>query len=100
MDLSGGQVSPARLLVDTDNDGVLDGTELGLSNPEGLNTDPGDFIADADGLLVGNVFNVEFLNYRAANFDPIRHGYFHYVVMPHGYGGSSSSGYAELPATT
>jgi len=34
--------------ADTDNDGLLDGTEIGLTAPQGSDTDLGVFIADAD----------------------------------------------------
>ncbi|MGZ4728468.1 MAG: fibronectin type III domain-containing protein [Acidimicrobiales bacterium] len=64
----------------------------------------GNLISDADG-QINVTFDVsglgfggsEFLNLKAANFAPNRNGYFHYVLMPHRYNGSDSSGVAELP---
>ncbi|XXF76448.1 Ig-like domain-containing protein [Myxococcaceae bacterium GXIMD 01537] len=41
-----GETSP--LLADTDGDGLADGTELGLTTPQGSNTDPAHFTPDAD----------------------------------------------------
>ncbi|MBX7116012.1 MAG: tandem-95 repeat protein [Myxococcaceae bacterium] len=35
-------------LADTDGDGIQDGTELGLTSPQGVNTKPGTFVPDAD----------------------------------------------------
>jgi hypothetical protein len=35
-------------VADSDVDGILDGTEIGLAAPQGLNSDPAVFIADAD----------------------------------------------------
>jgi len=49
---------------------------------------------DASGLGFGGA---EFLNIKTANFASNRNGYFHYVLMPHSYNGSASSGVAELP---
>ncbi len=57
----------------------------------------GSLIPDADGILVGGVFSPEFIGYRSEYFDPSRHGYFHYTILPHHYGGSTSSGQAEFP---
>ena len=58
----------------------------------------GNMIADANGVLAGGVNNSEFQNYKVANFDANRHGYFHYTILPHRYNtNSSSSGQAELP---
>lgn len=57
----------------------------------------GNFINDADGVLSGGVFSAEFQDHRAANFDPLRRGYFHYTILPHRYGATSSSGQAEFP---
>lgn len=82
-----------------------------LSNPDGVNGitlhndygqggvfTSGTVVADADGVLVGDVFGTEFRAVKAANFAPLRQGYFHYVVLPHNYNtNSTSSGYAELP---
>ncbi|MDH3706168.1 MAG: hypothetical protein OES57_08875 [Acidimicrobiia bacterium] len=57
----------------------------------------GNLIADADGVIAGGVGGAEFSAYKAANFAPERNGYFHYVLLPHRYGtSSSSSGQAEL----
>ncbi len=57
----------------------------------------GNLINDPDGVLGGG-FNAEFQAHKAANFATNRHGYFHYVLMPHRYNTSSgSSGLAELP---
>jgi hypothetical protein len=60
----------------------------------------GNLIA-GDGQLYGTVFGADYQNYEAANFASNRHGYFHYVLMPHTYddttGNTSSSGYAALP---
>jgi hypothetical protein len=58
----------------------------------------GNLIPDADGVLTGGVNDAEFLNHKSSNFDSNRHGYFHYVILPHRYNtNSSSSGQAELP---
>jgi hypothetical protein len=58
----------------------------------------GNLIADADGVLTGGVNSAEFQNHKSANFNSNRHGYFHYVILPHRYNTtSSSSGQAELP---
>jgi hypothetical protein len=58
----------------------------------------GNVIADADGVLTGDVDGAEFYWHRAANFAPERDGYFHYVILPHRYNtNSDSSGQAELP---
>lgn len=58
----------------------------------------GNLVPDADGVIAGNVFNADFLNIKAANFDTNRLGYFRYVLQPHRYDTSSgSSGYAALP---
>jgi hypothetical protein len=57
----------------------------------------GNFIADADGILVGNVFSSEFQEYRSANMAANRHGYFHYTIFAHEYSDwPGSSGYAEI----
>lgn len=57
----------------------------------------GNLVADADGVLVGAVFDTEFQNYKTANFASARFGYFHYVLLPHRYDtNSGSSGYAEI----
>jgi alpha-tubulin suppressor-like RCC1 family protein len=58
----------------------------------------GNFVADADGVIARATGGSDFRNYKAANFAANRHGYFHYVLMPHRYGTTSnSSGFAELP---
>lgn len=58
----------------------------------------GNLIADADGVLTGGVSGSEFYSKKNANFASNRHGYFHYVLLPHHYNTSStSSGQAELP---
>ncbi|MFT5260533.1 MAG: hypothetical protein ACI9J2_000442 [Saprospiraceae bacterium] len=58
----------------------------------------GNFIDDVNGVLVGGVNQSEFGLYKAANFDALRNGYFHYVILPHHYNTTSgSSGQAELP---
>lgn len=58
----------------------------------------GNLIADADGVLTAGVDDPEYVSLKAANFDPNRSGYFHYVILPHRYGtNSASSGQAELP---
>jgi len=59
--------------------------------------DGGNFINDADGVLVGGVSNSEFQTYKSANFASNRLGYFHYTILPHRYDtNSSSSGQAEI----
>jgi len=56
----------------------------------------GNFINDADGVLVGG-FGPEYQAYKAANFANDRNGYFHYVLLPHRYDtNSGSSGLAEI----
>ena len=58
----------------------------------------GNLIVDPDGVLSGGVNGSEFKNYKTANFDPAREGYFHYTILPHRYNtDSGSSGQAELP---
>ena len=58
----------------------------------------GNLIPDADGVLTLGVNSDEFVAIKNTNFNPNRHGYFHYVLMPHRYNTtSSSSGQAELP---
>jgi hypothetical protein len=57
----------------------------------------GNLVADADGVIAGNVFGADYLGIRASNFAPARAGKFHYVLMPHRYAtNSTSSGYAEI----
>jgi hypothetical protein len=57
----------------------------------------GNRVADADGVLVGNVFAQEFQGYKSAHFAANRSGFFHYVLHPHRYDtNSGSSGYAEI----
>ena len=58
----------------------------------------GNLIFDSDGRLNGGVNGAEFINHKNLNFNSNRHGYFHYVLLPHRYNFSSgSSGQAELP---
>ncbi|MFQ5428399.1 MAG: hypothetical protein ACE5EZ_05400, partial [Thermodesulfobacteriota bacterium] len=58
----------------------------------------GNLISDVDGVLTGGVNSPEFQAHKAANFASNRHGYFHYVILPHRYNtNSGSSGQAELP---
>ncbi len=45
--------------------------------------------------LIGRV-DGEFLDYKAAHFDPLRKGVFHYVLAVHRYDGTNSSGWAEI----
>jgi hypothetical protein len=57
----------------------------------------GNLIADPDGVLSSGVSGSEFLDYKSANFNSNRDGYFHYTMLPHRYNTSSnSSGQAEL----
>jgi hypothetical protein len=57
----------------------------------------GNFIPDADGILIGSVFGSEFQSYRSANLAPNRAGYFHYTLFAHEYSDiPGSSGYAEI----
>ncbi len=57
----------------------------------------GNAITDADGVLSSGVNSSEFVGIKSANFATNRNGYFHYIVMPHRYNGtSSSSGQAEI----
>lgn len=58
----------------------------------------GSAIDDANGVLKEGVNGSEFLDHKRSNFDPRRHGYFHYTILPHRYDtDSTSSGQAELP---
>jgi hypothetical protein len=62
----------------------------------------GNLVTDPDGNIIvtfeaSGFGGAEFLNYKAANFASNRNGYFHYVLMPHSYNSSGSSGVAELP---
>jgi len=54
----------------------------------------GNFIADADGNVDG--LGPEFYEYKSANFDANRNGYFHYALHPHRYNDGNSSGLAEI----
>jgi len=57
----------------------------------------GNLIPDADGVLSSGVGSPEFVNYKSANLDPNRVGYFHYTILPHRYNTTSgSSGQAEI----
>jgi hypothetical protein len=57
----------------------------------------GTVVADADGVIAGGVDGADYLGYKAANFSPLREGYFHYVLNPHRYNTTSgSSGQAEI----
>lgn len=57
----------------------------------------GTFVADADGVIHGGVNNAEYAAIKAANFSPLREGYFHYVLFLHNYNtNSNSSGQAEI----
>ena len=62
----------------------------------------GKLVADTDGNVnitteASGFGGAEFLNLKAANFAPIRNGYFHYVLFAHTYNNSASSGISELP---
>ncbi len=57
----------------------------------------GNVINDSDGVITDGVNDTEFNNHKIANFADNRHGYFHYVIMPHQYNNGYSSGQAELP---
>ena len=56
--------------------------------------DGGNLIADDDGDITG--FGADWAAYKAANFDSIRSGYFHYAFHPHSYNNGNSSGRAEI----
>ncbi|MEQ9400562.1 MAG: putative Ig domain-containing protein, partial [Longimicrobiales bacterium] len=56
----------------------------------------GTLIADADGVLTGDIASQEYADLLAANFATNRNGYFHWVLMPHTYGGTNSSGQAFI----
>lgn len=57
----------------------------------------GTLVADADGVLSGDVTGSEYQNYKAANLAPNRQGYFHYTLHVHNYNlTSGSSGNAEI----
>jgi hypothetical protein len=56
----------------------------------------GNLVVDANGFINGGVGDAEFAGHKAANFAANRNGFFHYVLMPHRYGGSGSSGQAEI----
>lgn len=57
----------------------------------------GNFVSDADGVLVGGVNSPEFQGYKSSHFADERRGYFHYAILPHRYNStSSSSGQAEI----
>lgn len=57
----------------------------------------GSLIADADADLAGGVSGSEFGGYKNTHFASLRFRYFHYVILPHTYNGTSSSGQAEMP---
>ncbi len=86
----------------TNPDGTT-GVHLIADYGQGAPFTGGNLIADADG-QINVTFDAapgfggsEFLNMKSANFAANRNGYFHYVLMPHRYNGSDSSGVAELP---
>ena len=56
--------------------------------------DRGNLISDADGNVDG--LGTEYYDYKAANFDANRDGYFHYNMHPHQYNFGGSSGLAEI----
>jgi len=57
----------------------------------------GNLVADADGVLSGDVNGSEYQNYKAANLAANRLGYFHYNLHAHNYNvNSGSSGVAEI----
>jgi hypothetical protein len=60
------------------------------------------FDADGDGTVQGSVSGDQYNNHYAVDFAAGRHGYFHYVLMPHRYvasdGKNTYSGVAELSA--
>lgn len=57
----------------------------------------GNLVADADGVLSGDVIGAEYQNYKAANLAANRQGYFHYALHVHNYNvNSGSSGNAEI----
>lgn len=73
------------------------GINVVLDHGQGGALTGGNVIADADGVLSSGVNSNEFRNLKNANMATNRHGYFHYIVMPHRYNGTSnSSGQAEL----
>ncbi len=57
----------------------------------------GNYIFDSNGFINGYLGG-EFLEHKSINFSANRHGYFHYVIMPHQYanGTTASSGLAEI----
>jgi hypothetical protein len=87
----------------TNPDGTT-GVHLIADYGQGAPFKGGNLVADADG-QINVTYDVsglgfggsEFLTIKAANFAANRNGYFHYVLMPHRYNGSQSSGVAELP---
>ena len=57
----------------------------------------GNLVPDADGVIADGVSGGDFTSIKAANFAANREGVFHYVLMPHRYGlTSTSSGQAEV----
>jgi hypothetical protein len=57
----------------------------------------GNYVPDANGALVGHVTGAEFIAIKAANLATERVGVFHYVLLPHQYDTSGSSGASERP---
>jgi hypothetical protein len=58
----------------------------------------GNLVPDADGVIAGGVNGADFNAIKAAHFDPLRGGYFHYVLLPHRFNiNSNASGQAETP---
>ena len=75
------------------------GVDLIVDYGQGGNFLGGNKVA-GDGVIAGEVNNpndTTFDAVKAANFNAGRNGYFHYVLMAATWGGTSSSGVAELP---
>lgn len=58
----------------------------------------GNLIDDPNGVIAGGLAGPEFIAYKATHFAANRHGYFHYVFLPHRHNtNGTSSGQAEQP---
>ena len=60
----------------------------------------GSLVPDPDGEIIGTVFDAEYDSFYETQFAQNRHGYFHYVLMPHRFispqGTTTYSGNAEI----
>jgi len=65
-------------------------------SPSGNPNSESNFVADADGIIVGEIGDPDYETYMDNNFEPNRKHYFHWVLFAHSYNGSNSTGQATL----